>query len=576
MAFGVLALAIVVAVSFYAPRVGIATPLVLVAAGVALTAIPALRHVEIDPEWILAGVLPPLLYATSTRLPVMDFRRDLPAISGLSVLLVAITTLSVGWLVSQVLPDVGFAAGMALGAVISPTDAVATSVARSLGVSPRLLTVLEGESLLNDASALVLLRSAVAAIATSVSVIGVVGSFLYAVLVAAVVGFVVGRLAVRIRARLQDEVLSTAVSFGVPFAAYLPVELLGASGLVAAVAAGLVVSVGTGKYLRAQDRLADRANWSTIGLLLEGIVFLIMGMQLLGLVQDVRSEHESLWQAGRLALMAGLAVLLIRAAYVALLLRTGNRRVRRTQKAKDYWTTKEAKQRGYERVASSRRTAGMAEEKVRSTWRTMWTRRVADFDYILASPWDARDGTMLVWAGMRGAVTVAAAQTLPADTPQRSLLVLIAFFVAGGSLLVQGGTLGWVVRRLGLGDQPIDRTAVEGVLQEVQAAGQARLHDPDLRRPDGRPYNAEMLDRIAARTQTSTDLRPAADDPEGIDRANQLLELRLAVLDAQRRRLLQIRRDGTAPSTVLAEILNVLDADQISVELRHRDPDISE
>lgn len=572
LVLGVLVVTVVVAVSFLGSRVNVATPLILVAAGIALTAVPSLRHVEIDPEWILAGILPPLLYSTSSRLPVMDFRRDLPAISGLSIVLVVITSLSVGWLMSRLIPEVGFATGVAIGAVVSPTDAVATSIARSLGVSPRLLTVLEGESLLNDASALVLLRSAVAAIGMSVSLAAVFGSFVYSIVIAVVIGYAVGRLAVWVRGRMGDETLSTAVSFVVPFAAYLPVERLGGSGLVAAVSAGLVTSVGAGKHLRAQDRLADRANWSTIGLILEGTIFLLMGMQLIELVQDVRQEHESLWRAGGLAFAAGVAVLAIRAAYVALLLWTGNRRVERTAKAKEYWSTDEAKQHLYERVSSSRRTAGMDEEELRRTGRRLWMRRIADFDYILQERWHARDGAMLVWAGMRGAVTVAAAQTLPADTPQRSLLILVAFFVAVGSLLLQGGTLGWLVRRLGLTGNAVDRSEIESLISTMQVAGERYLEDPDLRRADGSTYDADLIDRMKTRTQSRADLRPAADDPEGINRANQMLELRIAVLDAERRRLLEIRQAGTAPSQVLSELLNVLDADQISLELRRREP----
>ena len=572
LVLGVLVVTVVVAVSFFASKVNIATPLALVAAGIALTAVPSLRHIEVDPEWILAGILPPLLYATSTRLPVMDFRRDLPAISGLSIVLVVITALSVGWLMSRLIPEIGFATGVAIGAVVSPTDAVATSIARSLGVSPRLLTVLEGESLLNDASALVLLRAAVAAIGASVSLAGVLGSFIYSIVIAAAIGYAVGRLAVWVRSRMQDETLSTAVSFVVPFAAYLPVERLGGSGLVAAVTAGLVTSVGAGKHLRAQDRLADRANWSTIGLILEGTIFLLMGMQLIELVQDVREEHESLWKAGWLALAAGLTVLLVRAAYVALLLWTGNRRVERTKKAKEYWTTDEAKQHLYERVSSSRRTAGMDEEQVVRAGRRMWNQRLADFDYILQERWGARDGAMLVWAGMRGAVTVAAAQTLPANTPQRSLLILVAFFVAGGSLLIQGGTLRPLVRRLGLTGNVTDRSEIESLISTMQVAGEKFLDSAELRRADGSTYDADLVDRMKGRTQSRADLRPAADDPEGIDRANQMLELRIAVLDAERRRLLEIRRAGTAPSEVLSELLNVLDADQISLEMRRREP----
>ena len=154
----------IVAVTRIAPRVGVAAPLLLVLLGVVASLLPGAPGLEIEPEWILAGVLPPLLYSSAVSMPGMDFRRDFGAIAGLSVVLVVVSAVVLGVFFSRVL-DISLATGIALGAVVSPTDAVATSITKRLGVSPRLVTVLEGESLLNDASALVLLRSAIAATA---------------------------------------------------------------------------------------------------------------------------------------------------------------------------------------------------------------------------------------------------------------------------------------------------------------------------------------------------------------------------------------------------------------------------
>src|SRR6478736_4902022 len=228
---GVIGAVAVVTVTALAPRVGVSAPLLLVALGVGISLLPVVPAVEIEPEWILAGVLPPLLYATSVSVPTMDFRRDLTAISGLSVLLVVATSVVLGLIFSWLIPDVTLATAIALGAVLSPTDAVATSIVRKSGVSPRIVTVLEGESLLNDASALVLLRSAIAATATSVTLWGVAGDFVQAVVVAVLVGAVVGVLNLRVRAALRDAAASTAISFVTPFVAFAPAEELGASGL---------------------------------------------------------------------------------------------------------------------------------------------------------------------------------------------------------------------------------------------------------------------------------------------------------------------------------------------------------
>ena len=287
---GVLALTVIVAASVLAPKVGVAAPLVLVGAGVLLALVPGVPRIEPEPELILAGVLPPLLYAASVNMPAMDFRRDLKSIGWLSIVVVISSALAIGWVVEAFVPGLRFAEGVALGAIVSPTDAVATSIVKRTGVAPRLVTVLEGESMINDASALVLLRSAVAATGISVSVLDVSVDFVVAIVVAAVIGLVVGAASVAVRARLHDATINTAISFAVPFIAYAPAEHLGASGLVAVVTTGLVTGYWGPSVLRAQDRLAEAVNWRTIAFLLESGVFLLMGLELGPLLDDFRSE----------------------------------------------------------------------------------------------------------------------------------------------------------------------------------------------------------------------------------------------------------------------------------------------
>jgi CPA1 family monovalent cation:H+ antiporter len=562
---GVLAAVAVVAVTALAPRVGVAAPLLLVVLGVAISLVPGVPAVEVEPEWVLAGVLPPLLYATSVSVPTMDFRRDLTAISGLSVLLVVVTAVALGALLTWLVPGIPLATGIAVGAVISPTDAVATSIVRRSGVGPRVVTVLQGESLLNDASALVLLRSAVVATAASVSLWEVAGDFAFAVVVAVAVGAVVGRLSLAVRSRVADPHLTTAISFIVPFVAYLPVEHLGASGLVATVAAGLVAGSGAHR-LRPQDRIAEAANWRTLELLLEGAVFLLMGLELSGLVTEVLDDHGDLWTALGLGGLAAAVVLAVRAGYVAVLLATLSRRARRGVSARGYLAAIG------DRVDAAGTTA--AAEPRRRRVRARITRRIADIDYLQTEPLGPREGAVLVWAGMRGVVTLAAAQSLPSDTPQRALLVLVAFTVAAGTLLVQGGTLGWLVRRLGLSrDEAGDRADLDRLVAEMGRAAGDLLARPDLRRRDGSAYAPEVLARarlVAERQAADVD----EDAEAGEDRAStaaQYRELRLAVLDAQRTALLRVRDLGTAGSGALTEALRVLDADQISLELRGRD-----
>lgn len=548
----------VVTVTALAPRVGVSAPLLLVALGVAISLVPAVPAVEIEPEWILGGVLPPLLYATSVSVPTMDFRRDLTAISGLSVLLVVATSGVLGLLFSWLIPDVTLATGIALGAVLSPTDAVATSIVRRSGVSPRIITVLEGESLLNDASALVLLRSAIAATAASVTLWEVATDFVFAVVVAVAIGGLVGKVSLVVRSRIADPHLTTAISFIVPFVAYIPAEHLGASGLVATVAAGLVAGAGSVR-LRPQDRIAETANWRTLELLLEGAVFLVMGLELYGLVVEVRDDHGSLWVAAGLGALAAAVVLVVRTGYVAFLLSTLARRARRGVTVRGYLT------------ALTERDAPPGARGARLRDRV--TRRIADIDYLQAERLGVREGAVLVWAGMRGVVTLAAAQSLPRDTPHRALLVLVAFVVAAGTLLLQGGTLGRLVRALGVArDGEDERAEIDRLAQEMSRAAADVLARPDLRRADGSPYDAVVLDKarqIAARR--AADVDEDADAEDRSTAAAQIRELRLAMLDAQRSALLEVRDLGTASSGALTEALRVLDADQISLELRARD-----
>lgn len=594
---GVIAAVAIVTVTALAPRVGVSAPLLLVALGVAISLVPAVPAVEIEPEWILGVVLPPLLYATSVSMPTMDFRRDLTAISGLSVLLVVATSVVLGLLFSWLIPGVSLATGIALGAVLSPTDAVATSIVRKSGVSPRIVTVLEGESLLNDASALVLLRSAVAATAASVSLWEVATDFLFAVVVAVAIGALVGKVSLMVRTRVSDPHLTTAISFIVPFVAYIPAEHLDASGLVATVAAGLVAGAGSVR-LRPQDRIAEAANWRTLELLLEGAVFLLMGLELYGLVVEVREDHGSVWVAVGLGAMGAAVVLVVRAGYVAYLLATLRRRARRGVTVRGYLSAINDRTDALQsmspeelaRVPVPARPPGARRRLLRrrrpvvdpaappetrfAGLRARVTRRIADIDYLQAEPLGPREGVVLVWAGMRGVVTLAAAQSLPRDTPHRALLLLVAFVVAAGTLLVQGGTLGWVVRRLGLArDGEDDRAELDRLTAEMMRAATDMLDRPDLCRPDGSAYAPVVLEqarRISQRQKEQVDDDVLADE----DRASvaaQVRELRLALLDAQRDALLRVRDLGTASSGALTEALKVLDADQISLELRARD-----
>ncbi len=569
----VLALLAVAAASTISSRLGIAAPLLLTLVGIAVSLLPFMEAIHVEPEWILEGVLPPLLYSAAVSVPTMEFRRDFNAISGLSVALVVISSLLLGLLFAWLVPGLGLAGGIALGAIVSPTDAVALSIVKRLGVASRVVALLEGESLLNDASALVLLRSAIAGMAASVSPGGVAGEFLYAVALAVAIGYAVGWLNLRVRARIKDSTVNTIISFTLPFIASLPVELLGGSGLVAAVVAGLVTGSGAPRFLSPRHRLSDSTNWRTIELVLEGGVFLLMGLELTAVTQDVYADNKGLGGALGIAALAVLASVLIRAVFVAPLLGALKRGAERSAQVKVRIQSLQQRLDAPAGAApvqdirfgprplppSPKRDKRLAQLQLQQSperierLQTWLRRQLADIDYFLAEPLGWREGAVVVWAGMRGVVTLAAAQTLPESMPNRSLLVFVAFLVAVGSLLLQGGTLPWLVRRL----QP--------------AGGEHHGENGE------RAQLLQLLDQTAIEVMNTAGLNDLARQfQERLIRGDEATEnklqnyrrVRLQIIEAQRGALLAARDNGEFSAAALNAALENLDADQISLELR--------
>lgn len=542
LAIATAALMAIAVTTSVAPRLRVAAPLLLVLLGIAISLMPGVPDVTVDPEWILSGVLPPLLYAVAVSVPAMDFRRDVRAIGGLSVVLVVISAIALGFLFHALIPGLPLAAAIALGAIVSPTDAVATSIVRDVGVSPRVTAVLQGESLLNDATALALLRSVVAVtVLTDVTATaaGVAWDFARSLVIAIVVGVVVGRLNLRLRSRLTSSTTNTVVSLAVPFLASLPATALNASGLVAAVVAGMVTGHGAPRLLTPAHRTSDQQNWRVIELVLEGAVFLLLGLELEAILHQLTAE-QGVGFGIRIALLTLGALLLVRALYVAAILWVQGRRQRRAGRL-------------------MQRLALVEQGLVDAGRRTLRIRRRRnDLDYYASQPLGWREGGVLTWAGMRGVVTLVAAQTLPSETPHRSLLVFIAFVVAALSLLLQGGTLAWVVRLLRPAAPSPEETAQERAAIADHLRGAVRAELEHL-----------SPDRVPEAVRSWLDA-PVVQDPADIDVRQRDRELRLRIIEVQREALLEARAAGTFSSAALLAVLESLDAEQIALELRAR------
>lgn len=543
----------IVTVAVFADRLGVAAPLILVVVGLGASFIPHWSQ-EFDPEIILIGVLPPLLYSAAVNVPIMDFRRNLTPISVLSVLLVLGSAVATGVVLHLIIPTLPLAGAIALGAVISPTDAVAaTSMGKRLGLPPRLVTLLEGEGLVNDAAALVLLRSAVAAVGGVVTIWGAVGDFVYAVAAAILIGAVVGIVIVRLRAKLNDPVLTTAISFAVPFIAYLPVEAIGASGVLSTVVAGLVMGHKGQKYLSPQDRLSERTNWQTVQFMLENAVFLMMGLELTTLVSEAQGSELGITETILIALLLTAVLVVLRFAVVAPLIHTMHKQARAAEGARE--RIDQARDRLEQMPADSPR--------VRRVGRFL-TRREADADFAAQEGLGWRGGAVLSWSGMRGVVTLAAAQTLPSDLPFRPQLILIAFSVAIITLLVQGGTLPLVIRLVALRgpDSAVERADFSSLISEITAEAVTVLDDPDLRLPSGTPYDPETVDRVRADSLSLSERLDRLHSRTQDDPIDQYHRLRSLVLAAEREALLEARSIGAHSSRALNRALHLLDLEE--------------
>lgn len=499
----------VLAVASLCRRWGLNAPLVLLLVGLLGSYLPFVQEPHLSPEVILIGALPPLLYASAITTSLVDFRRNLSAIGWLSIGLVIFTTVGVGVVVHHML-GIGWAPALALGAVVAPPDAVAaTAVARSIGLPRRVVSVLEGESLVNDATALVSLRTAITAMGASVAVGGILLDFAQAVLVAVVVGLVVARVVGLCFRITEDTNTSTALSLMTPFVAYVPAEGLGGSGVLAVVVAGLMLGHYSPQVQSGQARLAQRINWRTIQFALENAVFLLIGLQARSIVNDARGSDLGMVRVLALCFATLATVIVLRVLWVfatRLLVHIGPRQQ----------TT------------------------------------------------PARESLVISWAGMRGVVTLAAALTLPHSTPYRSVLILVALAVTLGTLLLQGLTLLVLARHAGVfGPDPREDTLQEATIyQHAVAAGQKAALQVS------RPGDEKLLEKLARQGDqriNSVWERLGRPDEDVETPSESWRRLRQAAIRGERAEVLRLRDSGQAEHEVLTRVLFALDLEEASI-----------
>lgn len=584
---GVIAVAVIVAVAAFSRRLGVAAPILLVAVGVGLSYLPGVPEIEIPPEFVLDFLLPPILYAAALRLSFVDFRRNIGTIVSLSVVLVVATAFGTGFALFVILPALTLPAGIALGAVISPPDAVAaTAVGRRLGLPPRLLVVLEGEGLVNDATALVLFGSALAIAVgpttQEANLLGIAGDFVFAVVIAVIIGLAVGFLTVFIRSRLEDPILATAISITVPFLAFATTTAAGASGVLAVVVAGLYTGYANPGAFSAVTRTTDRINWNTIQFLLENTVFLLIGLQIRTLIEQVNEENEhptvvgngvvpflSVEAAFGIGLLATVLLILLRFLWVGplvLLLRLREHHAEASTLRALLFIQHRLREPGRRRLLGHR--IGFL--------RRRYTRKRADLEQLRSQTIDWRGGVVLGWSGMRGVVTLAAAQSITSPTASdtdvniayRPQLILIAFTVAVVSLALQGGTLPALIRWLKISgvDETADRRQLAALLEELSYNGLSVLDDPGSIIEGTREVDPEILERVRQasylRAEAAWEGGHAVDVPLEETPHRLFRRLRLAVVEAEREHLLELRRRGTYPPRIETQAQAMLDLEE--------------
>ncbi|MFC6707934.1 Na+/H+ antiporter [Flexivirga alba] len=514
--------AAVVVLATVARWVHLSAPLVLTGVGAATSFLPFMPYpFEVDPEIILLGFLPPLLFAAASNSSLVDLRRERRQILQMSVLLVLFTAFGVALVVWKLL-GIPFAAAVALGAVVAPPDAVAaTAVARRIGLPRRVVSVLEGESLFNDATALVTVNTAkglIAGGAGAATVFTAGRDFLWASIGGAAFGFIAYLLVAWVWRHVTDTVTIVALSFLSPWIAYLPAEELHASGVIAAVVCGVATGHAAPTIQTAQSRVSERINWASLTFLLENMVFLLIGLQTRTIVDGVRRSDSGLLRTFAIAALILLTVMVLRPVWLL----------------------------GSEFIS----------RKVGWSSTTM----------------SGRETAIASWAGMRGVVTLAAAFLLPHDAPHREAMVFIALFVTLGTLIIQGFTLGFVSRRLDLhGPDPReDALQTAQLTQAAVNAGNRRLEeeldDTDFEVPE---QVITTLRHQGARRANLAWERLGHSDNSSETPSDAYRRLRSAMLDAERDKVLKLRDKGVMDHEVLQAVMGSLDLEESMIARVH-------
>jgi CPA1 family monovalent cation:H+ antiporter len=506
------------------PKLRIPYPILLVLGGLALGFVPGLPEIHLPPDLVLVGVLPPLLYGAAFFTSLRDLRANLRPVGLLAVGLVLLTMVVVAVIAHTIVPGLPWAAAFVLGAVVSPTDPIAaTAIMQRLGVPRRIVSVVEGESLVNDGTALVAYRFAVVAVVSGTFSLLEAGLlFVLNVAGGIAVGLAVAWIVRQVRRRLDFPPAEVTISLLTGYFAYIPAELIGVSAVIAAVTAGIYLGWYTPELTSPEVRLMGESAWEIVTFMLNALLFTLIGLQLPGILDELGaySAADLLWWA----VAVWLTVLAARALWI------------------------------YPAAKLPR----------------LLVPRIRERD-----PMPPRSTLALItWAGMRGGVSLAAALALPLTTdagepfPGRSIILFLTFAVIFGTLVIQGLTLPAVIRLLKLEDD-----GEEAARDEAQA----RIHAAEaaLARLD------ELVDEDWVREDTAERVRggygfrrdrfsawlDGGDDGSIEARSQDFQRLRREMLNAERDAVNELRRSGAISEEVARRVARDLDLEDARLEI---------
>ncbi|MEA2248697.1 MAG: monovalent cation/hydrogen antiporter [Solirubrobacteraceae bacterium] len=507
----------VVVLGALATRIGVPYPILLVLGGLVLGFVPGIPDVRLQPELVLVVFLPPLLYSSAFFANLRELRADARAITLLSTVLVLLTATAVAVAMHALVAGLSWAACFALGAIVAPTDPIAAAtIARRMNVPRRTVNILEGESLVNDATALVAYRIAVGAIGGGAfSLLDAGFEFVAGAAGGAAIGLAVARVIAEVRRRLDDPPVEITVSLLTGYAAYVPADAIGASGVIAAVTAGIALGWWAPGIATPLVRQQGFAMWTTLIFLLNALLFILIGLQLPTVLDGLRGESP-------------LFLLTVACAVCAVV--TGTRIA---------WMLTTP----YVLRAIDRRRGQRAR---REGWRARM---------------------VIGWAGMRGGVSLAAALALPADTPQRDLLVFVTFAVIFATLVLQGLTLPAVIRRLGVHDDGGE--AGEELRARLAATQAALARIEELAAEDWtRDDTAERMAGLYEYRRRRLKARAGKIEDDGYeDRSQSYQRMVREVLEAQRHAIVELRNTGQISNEVMHRIERELDLEDQRLEI---------